>query len=600
MKSVKDIMSEYMVRKRAMEPRHAVMVRMTQLYNGEVPIPLPEFSESEKPAVANLIRQGVNQYAGRMVSAKPQIVTPPLKPGIKVSEERARRRRKALMAWQSRGNLNLLEMKRAREFVGFGYSVMEVRWDTVGNCPRWRWRNPMHSYPPARLGIALMRPPSMLYAYQESVAWMMQAFPEEFMALGHNKPPTHQLEVIEYVDEHERVFLCRDAAQTDGNFQQWADGSRDFMPGYESYTSDRPVYEVKRIPNLLGECPVTVVENVGLGMPQGQFEQLEGIYLAQARTFALEMRAIEMGIFPDTYVVSNPNEIGTIVRPASGLDGEVGTVAGGGIQQLQSQPGYMTSHLLDSLERNMRLGGGISPEFGGESPSNVRTARRGSAVLGESVNFTVAEAQEILSAALRAECVLALKMSRKYGGNQMYRMQDGEGLAVEYTPNKDFDLDVVKVSYALLGADSAEAVVAAGQRLGLGTLSKRTMMVADPMVHDVEAELDMIQVERLNEAALSSLQQQAAAGELPLIDLARIMELVRTDRKDLVDAVMQANKEAQERQAAEAPPEAPEVQPGLAMPGMGVEQPVEPPPEGPPPGPMPPVRDMLAQLGGGG
>ena len=417
-KPVSEIMSEYMTRRSAMDPRHALMREMLQFYNGEVPIPLPELSMNERPAVANLIRQGVNQYAMRLVSAKPQIVLPPSN-DKDAARRRAAKRRGALMAWQSRGDLSLLEMKRARELIGFGFSVMEVRWDVKGNCPKWRYRNPMHAFPPARMGIALMQPPSMLYAYTESVAWMSQAFPEEFASLAHSRPAHAQMEVIEWVDENERVFLCRDVAQH-GSGREWADGTPYMMAGYGAQLGDRPVFEVKRIPNLLGECPATVIETVGLGMPQGEFEQLKGIWLAQARTFALEMRAIEMGIFPDTYVTSNPGEVGSVVTPADGLAGQLGVIAHGGIQQLQSQPGYMTSSLIDNLERAMRVGGGISSEFSGESPSNVRTARRGSAVLSESVSFRVAENQAILAKALQKECVLALRTARAYGGNNTY------------------------------------------------------------------------------------------------------------------------------------------------------------------------------------
>jgi hypothetical protein len=62
---------------------------------------------------------------------------------------------------------------------------------------------------------------------------------------------------------------------------------------------------------------------------------------------------------------------------------------------------------------------------------------------------------------------------------------------------------------------------------------------------------------------------------------------------NLSQAIMAAQKRAQERQAAQAPVGAPETMPGLSAPGMGMEQqPMGPPPEG--------MDALLAQLGGGG
>lgn len=119
------------------------------------------------------------------------------------------------------------------------------------------------------------------------------------------------------------------------------------------------------------------------------------------------------------------------------------------------------------------------------------------------------------------------------------------------------------------------------------------MMRTDPTVDGVEAELDVTLTERLAEADLPSIQQQAVVGEMAMMDSAWIIGLVSTVRKSLIQAVTQANREAQERDATEAPHGAPETQPGLSMPDIGAEQ-----PQGAQlPGPMPPMREVLAGLG---
>jgi hypothetical protein len=104
-----------------------------------------------------------------------------------------------------------------------------------------------------------------------------------------------------------------------------------------------------------------------------------------------------------------------------------------------------------------------------------------------------------------------------------------------------------------------------------------------PSIEDPEQEHDWVVAEALEQSLLTSIEAQSAQGALPVMDLARIIELVRDDKQDLAGAILEAQKEAQERQAQQAPPEAPAAQPGLSMPGMGAEAggaPVPPPPQG--------------------
>ena len=138
-----------------------------------------------------------------------------------------------------------------------------------------------------------------------------------------------------------------------------------------------------------------------------------------------------------------------------------------------------------------------------------------------------------------------------------------------------------------------DLVIGAGQRIGMGTMSKRSFMAIDPMVDDAESEHDAVVAEGLEQALLASIQTQASQGQIPPADLARIAELVRTDRAELAKAVQKVQEEAQERQASEVPAGSPELMPGIAQPGAGAEaQPAGSAEAGPPP-----LRDLLAQVG---
>jgi hypothetical protein len=240
-------------------------------------------------------------------------------------------------------------------------------------------------------------------------------------------------------------------------------------------------------------------------------------------------------------------------------------------------------------------------------------------VLSAVVDFTVQETQKTLARALEEENRIAIAQCKAYAGNKPRSFYVSMGKVkgkVDYTPNKHFTTDdnVVSysqagahfttddnvVSYSQAGADINNLVIAGGQRVAMGTMSKEAFMRIDPLVEDVEKERDAVVAEQLEQSLLSGLQQQAAQGALPPSDLAqgalppsdlaRIMQLVRNDQHDLAEAVEKVQREAQERQAEQVQPGAPEAQPGIAMPGAGAEAGGGAPAEAPPP-------DLRALLG---
>ena len=220
-------------------------------------------------------------------------------------------------------------------------------------------------------------------------------------------------------------------------------------------------------------------------------------------------------------------------------------------------------------------------EFGGESTSNIRTGRRGDAVLSAVVDFAVQESQKILARSLEAENKIAIAMAKEYAGNKSKSFYISMGKVkgkVDYVPNKHFTTDDNVVSYSQAGADINNLVIAGGQRLSMGTMSKESFMKIDPLVEDVEAERDCVTAEQLEQSLLSGLQQQAATGAIPPADIARIIDLVKSDKAELAAAVEKVQREAQERQATMVSPTSPEAQSGIAQAGAGAEAMAAPPP----------------------
>ena len=187
---------------------------------------------------------------------------------------------------------------------------------------------------------------------------------------------------------------------------------------------------LENIPNPIDMVPATVPMRITLDGAQGQFDNMIGMYYQQAKLMSLEVIAVEKGIFPDTYLVSRPGEVGRFLDgPHDGRTGMVNIVSGGDIREVQSQPGYLTNPTIDRLERNQRVTAGIPAEFGGESSSNIRTGRRGDAVLSAVIDYPVAEAQENFAYALEEENKIGMELAKVYRGDTKTTIYVGTGNA---------------------------------------------------------------------------------------------------------------------------------------------------------------------------
>jgi len=553
-------------------------------YNGDIVVPLPEMDRNEQVAVANLISTGLDQSAMRIASTTPDVYYPPVKPGDNASEKRARTRKRATLGWWEANKMNLKLRRRARYLIGYASSPVVLRPDFKRGICRWEVRNPLTAYPCPTEDPDDLVPPDVIYTYRRPFKWLMNMYPEKIqrLSVGTNYTPDTTFEILEYIDAEAIVTLVLGEKPTENAAYQPTGQFSKF------------VIELERIPNRTN-MPLSVVPGrITLDKPMGQFDGLIGMYQQQARLMALETIAVERGIFPDTYLVSRPGESAKFIAgPFDGRSGMVNIIAGGELREANVGSNLTANNIIDRIERNMRITSGTPAEFGGESNTNIRTGKRGDAILSAVVDFPVQEAQEILSQSLVEENKRAIAIAKSYFGNDrrsFYVSTRKNRGHVDYVPNKDFENDDNAVTYAYAGADANALIVGLGQRVGIGTMSKQTAQEIDPLVADPEQEHDRVISESLEQAMLQSIQIQAQQGAIPPADLARIMSLVVQNKKDLAGAVEQVQKEAQERQATPVPQGAPEAMPGLAMPGMGAEAPVE--QQGPPP-----LDQLLAQLG---
>jgi hypothetical protein len=559
------------------------MRQLRDAYNGDLIIPLPEMDRREKSAVANLITTGLDQTAMRIASTMPSVYYPALKEGESMSEKRARTRKRATMGWWEANKMPLKMRRRARWLIGYASSPVILRPDTKWGAARWDIRDPLNTFPSTGEDPDQITPNDCIFTYSRSRAWLQNRYPEALSKLkAVNPKPSDMVRIVEYTDAEVTVLMACSTAKPNP---------------WETDIRGLPNVELERVANRTGLCLAVVPGRITLDRPMGQFDSLVGMYNLQSKLMALEVIAVERGIFPDTYLVSRPGETARFVAgPYDGRSGQVNVVQGGDIREMTANPGFATNGMMDRIERAQRIGSGTPAEFGGESTSNVRTGKRGDAILSAVVDFPIQEAQEIFAASLQEENKRAIAIAKTYFGNErksFYVSSRGAKGHVDYIPNKDFEDDNNVVTYSHSGADANSLVVGLGQRIGIGIMSKQTAQEIDPFISDPELEKDRVVSEGLEQALLQSIQTQASQGSIPPSDVAAIVAMVASDKASLAEAVTKVHEAAQKRQATPAPTGAPETMPGLGAPGMGAEQPqAQPQPQD--------VGAFLASLGAGG
>ena len=546
MRTVEEIVTLYKQRVNFYGPLHTKMRTIQSIYNGSMEVPLPDMEQNQMPSVPNLLAQGVDQMAGRITSVIPSVNFASKKPGVREYDRRAQTAARAITGWWQEDRLPMKMKQRGRHLIAYGMSPVVIRWQPDEKLPTWQVRHPLETYPSTDIIPGKITPTDCIFAYRRSVGWMRSAgYGMQMLALTGNPdmPNDASIMLLEYIDKDE-THLIATAYQTNDPY----------APNYSaSFTGESlKGITLERYANMGDETPVVVPMRITLDTAAGQFDNMIGMYYQQAKLMALETIAVEKGIFPDTYLVSRPGEIGRFLDgPHDGRTGMVNIIAGGDIREIQSQPGYLTNPTIDRLERNQRVTAGIPPEFGGEAGTGIRTGRRGDAVLSAVIDYPVAEAQETFAYSLEEENEIAMELAKAWAGDYKQTIYVGTGNAnrpVTYTPNVTFEQTEHVVSYPASGTDINSLIIGIGQRVGLGIMSKQTAATLDPYIDNPEQEHDTIIAEGLEQALMSGLQQQAASGAIPPLVLAKVMRLVKDDRMELAEALNTVTEEAMAEQ----------------------------------------------------
>lgn len=522
--------------------QHARMQEIRSIYAGLAAVDLPDINGIKTPPVPNLVATGIDQIAGRIASVIPSVGFVPKQKAQRREQRRATTAARVVQAWWEADGIPLKMHRRARHLVAYAYSPVVVGWDFKEHRPTWQIRDPLTCWPDSN---SLEGDPAtdVVFSYRRSAAWLEEngygwAIPKvtDRSREIHRGTP---MQLLEYVGEYGTCLVL-------------VGDSRNDVPVYAETPQRAVLLEEVELPCMSAFIP----SRVSLDSPMGQFDTMIGMYHTQARLAALEVIAVEKGIFPDTYLVSRAGELGKFIDgPFDGRTGQVNVVAGGDVKEMNPQPGYLTNPTIDRLERNQRVTAGIPPEFGAESSTGIRTGRRGDSVLSAAIDHPIAEAQQVFASSLEKENEAAIQLAKYFDGDRERTFYVGTGnaaSAVTFVADSVFKEDSGHlVSYPAVGSDMNSLIIGLGQRVGLGIMSKKTAAELDPFISDAESEHDQIIGESLEAALLAGIQQQAAGGQIPPAVLARLIDFVGSDKMELAEAMNKIVEEAAAEQAAQ-------------------------------------------------
>jgi hypothetical protein len=211
------------------------------------------------------------------------------------------------------------------------------------------------------------------------------------------------------------------------------------------------------------------------------------------------------------------------------------------------------AEIIQMLERNQMTTASIPSDFGGEPNSAVRTGRAMESSLSTTLDQWLAEAHKTFGYALRQENRLAIAISKEYFGDEpktfyiSFNKVHGDAT---YVPNKDFDTDENMVAWPHAGSDQGQLVIGIGQRVGIGTMSKRTARILDPYIDDPDLEEDRCESEAMQQVMIQAISQSVMQGQIGPLEVSYIAQAVSEERQDIFHAYETVHQRIQKQAMA--------------------------------------------------
>lgn len=604
-KLFEDIVSIVDARRSALSPTIKQMIEVKRRYNGDYVVPLPNLEDAPElpPLTPSLIADAIDHTAMRASSVMPMIFCPAVDPGKErgsKSRERAAIRRKTLASTYHYSRMKLLLRRAYRHLSGYATASLLVLPDFKAERPRIVLRDPLTSFPEPKAPEDYSEHENVAFIYRKSAAWLVANYPQtKSMITGAVSELYKMWDCVEWIDREEVVLGIMGPAMD--------------QVDYGPDIPHRGMMELARYPNRAEMVPAVIPARVTLDRIGSQVANLTGIVDLMAKLTALDIIATEKSIWPDRYLIGRQNGMPQVVGGhwKGGETGEPNILQDvENVGELRSAPDPNNKNTLDRLERNFRVSAGLVPAMGGETYGSLRTGKGIDSMMDVSVQGRVQELQEILEGHLPELNRGIFAVYEGYWPDRKFvhfSGWPGDVGHVEFVPQVHLaETHDNIVSYAIPGADVQGLTVALGQLRGAKAISAATFRSLHPWIGDPDGEGQRVLEEDLEEALRVSLLERASQGGIPPEDMATIEQFIK-DGDDIVQAVIKANRLAQERQATSAPPPDPTAgqvappgtQPGLANPGEGQEQPAPPEAIQPPAASQQNLRQLLLALRAG-
>lgn len=529
-------------------------------------------SEWPKPIVANFI-DVVAQDSAEMVGVMPTISAA----GDSILDERTRTRADKLTKianfypYASRVGTRLVQ--GADRFNSYGFLAFRVEANYEDKRPHIHIDDPFNSYyEKDRWGNVV----TYVRRYQKKASDLAAMFPEYRMQLMPSSDPRKSdalLEVVQWWDKEKCVLFVNERATL-------------VLAWYAN--------PISRVPVAVAERPTIDDET------RGQFDDVLWVFAAKARLAMLQLEAVQKAVEAPIALPQDVQEM------AFGPDAILRSQTPERIRRVPLELPQSTIIEGRVLDEEMRMGARFPEARSGNIDASIVTGRGVQALMG-GFDARIKTAQSAIGDALTEAISMCLEMDEALWGDVDKVVQsshNGTPYELKYNPVKDIkgNYNVVHEYGVMAGLDPNRALVWGLQGLGAGLFSKSFLRRNLPVSMNVAEEEKVIDVEKLREAALASVQsyvqllpQLAASGQNPDQVISRLADLIAQRKKGV------AIEDAIEK--AFAPPEPPAgASPNPAEQGQpGAEQgQMMPSPGGSGGQSYPPMQQLLAQLGSSG
>jgi len=583
------------------------MMDVAERYNNSIVFPMDDVEgEPDFPALAaQIISDSIDGFATRANDARPVITAPAVDMTAMNHRARAETRKQAWGATYHESQLPLKMGRGYRQLFGYGTFCLWSEPDHEVKRARIHTRDPLLTYPEPMGNDEIRRPHDIAFVYGRSPQHLIRMYPEVRDLIERNTSSDDDLwDVLEWQDEL-HCFLGILGKRTTSSYLRRYDAAGQVI--YGDHSMDQS-FLLRGYPNRASIVTAVCPQTVTLDRLVSAISRIVPHTDVLNKLAALNYISAEKGVFPHIFVLGEnqlePELLGGVFH--DGRSGKVNLLQNArAVSPLSLGPSPQIREQMSDLERASRLSSGNPAVFQGEGSGSIRSGQTVSQLAGYSVDPRLKEAHEVMAYALQLVNESDAAIELGYWPRQQYTVfsgWQGANRHVKYRPVDIWEESTENVvAYPMPGMDAQNATVAIASLNQARMMSRRTGMAKHPLVEDPDGEERMMIEESFDDAIVMTAVGLVTSGQLAWTDLANVRKYIRAGMTP-EDAIGKAQKEAQERQATEAPPPQPgqaappEAMPGLNAPEAGGQMAPPAAPQGPPPGNAEQFEQVLSAL----